>query len=101
MTYEKLEDQIQGLLAKAAPLRLLDEDDPRCSELADVVNQVNRLRAQQSTLTQAADLEALSAPKADTVDRGYLERKATDLGIAFRANIKDETLAQRIKERQE
>lgn len=98
MTYTQLEAQIQELLKAATPLRALDEDDPRTSELADMVNQINRLRAKQSAITQAADLAALSAPKDAPVDRGWLERKAQDLGIAFRANISDAKLAERIEE---
>jgi hypothetical protein len=95
MTYEKLEDQIQGLLKAAAPLRELDADDPRAEELAGIVNQINGLRAKQSALTQAAEMAALDSP-ADPVDRGWLERKAADLGIAFRANISSAKLAERI-----
>ena len=98
MTYDQLEAQIQALLKKADPLRLLDEDDPRCEELAGIVNQINQLRARQSAITQAADLLALSAPKDEIVDRGALERRAADLGIAFRANISDAKLAERIEE---
>lgn len=97
MTYEALETQIQALLKAAAPLRLLDADDPRTEELADIINQINRLRAQQSKLTQAAEMAALDEPT-EPVDRGYLERKAQDLGIAFRANISSAKLAERIAE---
>lgn len=98
MTYEKLEAQIQGLLKAAAPLREFDPESPDAAELPGIVNQINALRAKQSTLTQAADLAALSAPKEEPADRGWLERKAADLGIAFRANISDAKLAERIKE---
>lgn len=98
MTYAQLEVQIQALLKAAAPLRLLDPESPDAAELPGIVNQINALRAKQSTLTQAADLAALSAPKDTPVDRGWLERKAQDLGIAFRANISDKVLAERIKE---
>lgn len=100
MTYEALETQIQALLAEAAPLRLLDEDDPRMVELAAIVNQVNSLRAKQSTLTQQAELAVLMQGNPNPMDRGWLERKAADLGIAFRANISDENLAKRIADHQ-
>lgn len=100
MTYAQLETQIQALLKAAAPLRELDPESPDASELPDIVNQINSLRAKQSTLTQAEDLAALSAPKDVIVDRGALERKAADLGIAFRANISDAKLAERIEEAQ-
>jgi hypothetical protein len=98
MTYEKLEDQIQGLLKAAAPLRELDPDSEDAAELPGIVDQINRLRAKQSSMTAAADLAALIAPKAVTIDRGALERRATDLGIKFHANIGDEKLAERVKE---
>jgi hypothetical protein len=100
MTYFQIEDQIQALIAKAAPLRLLSADDPATTELTGIVDQINALRAKQSGLTQAEDLAALSAPKAVIVDRGALERKAADLGIAFRANISDEKLTERITEKE-
>lgn len=100
MTYAQLEDQIQALLAEAAPLRLLEPDDPAAAELAGIVDQINALRAKQSALKQQADLAELIAPKQATVDRGYLERKAADLGITFRANISDEKLAERIAEKE-
>ena len=98
MTYEKLESQIQGLLKAATPLRELDPDDEAAAELPKIVDQINRLRAQQSKLTEAADLAALSAPKLVTIDRGALERRAADLGLSFRSNISDEKLAERVKE---
>jgi pyridoxine/pyridoxamine 5'-phosphate oxidase len=99
MTYADLEKQIQALLKTAEPLRLLDDDDPRTAELADIVNQINGLRAKQSKLTQEADLAALNAPDdGEPMDRGYLERKAADLGIAFRANLSSAKLAERIAE---
>lgn len=100
MTYEQLETQIQGLLKAAAPLRELEPESPDAAELPDIVNQINRLRAKQEKLAQAADLAALSEPRAETFDRGWLERKATDLGIAFRANLSDANLAKRIEEAQ-
>lgn len=92
------EDQIQALLAVAAPLRLLDPDDAAAESLSDLVNQINRLRAKQAEAQQAADLAALSEPKEVPADRGWLERKAVDLGIAFRSNISDAILKKRIDE---
>jgi hypothetical protein len=99
MTYADLEKQIQALLKTAEPLRLLDDDDPRTAELADIVNQINGLRAKQAKLSQEADLAALQEPT-EPVDRGWLERKAADLGIAFRANLSSAKLAERIAEAQ-
>lgn len=41
------EDQIQSLLAHAAPLRELADDDPNKAPLAGIVDEINRLRAVQ------------------------------------------------------
>jgi len=100
MTYEQLEDQIQGLLAKAEPLRALDEDDPRCAELASIVDQINRLRAKQANLSQQAALAALNAPseEPELTAREKLEADALRLGITFRSNISDENLRKRVEE---
>lgn len=42
-----LEAKIQSLLAFAAPLRLLHEDDPEKARLAKVIDQINALRKEQ------------------------------------------------------
>lgn len=43
-----IQARIDALLAKADPLRPLDEDDPRKEPLAGIVDEINRLRAEQS-----------------------------------------------------
>lgn len=49
-----LKDQIAALLAKAAPLRELEHDDPRAAPLAGIVDEINRLRAQQEAEARSA-----------------------------------------------
>lgn len=44
-----LQDRIEELLAEAAPLRELDEDDPAKAPLAGLVDQINALRAEQAS----------------------------------------------------
>lgn len=41
------EEEIQSLLADAAPLRALDPDDPAAGPLAGIVDRINVLRAKQ------------------------------------------------------
>lgn len=94
MTYEKLEEQIRGLLAEALPLRELDDDDPRVEPLAGIVDQINRLRAKQSAMKQQEELDAPPGLPA----RAELERRAKAAGIVFSPKISDAKLAERIEE---
>jgi hypothetical protein len=43
-----LQDQIEALLAEAAPLRLMADDTPEAAKLGRLVDKINALRAQQS-----------------------------------------------------
>ncbi len=43
-----IEDRIQTLLAQAAPLRVIPEDDPAHAPLAGIVDEINRLREMQA-----------------------------------------------------
>lgn len=43
-----IEDQITALLAEAAPLRCLPQDDPAALPLAGIIDEINRLRAIQA-----------------------------------------------------
>lgn len=92
MTYAKIEAQINGLLAEADPLRSLDDDDPAVEPLAGIVDQINRLRAKQSTLVRQAEIDAPPATA-----REDLECRAREAGIAFSPKISNEKLAERIE----
>ena len=46
-----IESEIQTLLEQAAPLRLLDADDPKALPLGAIVDKINALRAIQSAET--------------------------------------------------
>lgn len=48
-----IEDKIQTLLNQAAPLRPLEEDDPKKARLAAIVDEINALRAEQAELNMA------------------------------------------------
>lgn len=43
-----IQAQIEALLAQAAPLRCIPEDDPAHQPLAGIVDEINRLRAMQA-----------------------------------------------------
>ena len=43
-----LQEQIEALLAKAAPLRLLADDEAEAAGLPEMVNRINALRAKQA-----------------------------------------------------
>lgn len=94
MTYEKLEAQINGLLAEALPLRELDDDDPAVEPLAGIVDQINALRKKQALLARnpPADDESASG------EREQLEQRARDAGITFSPRISDAKLLERIEE---
>lgn len=54
----KIEDKITELAEKAAPLRLLAEDDPKKEPLNGIIVEINALRALQSKGKTEIDGEA-------------------------------------------
>lgn len=64
-----IEDDIKRLLELAAPLRLLEDDDPAKGPLTGIVDEINKLRAEQARgalVTAAADLGAAQDAKAES-----------------------------------
>lgn len=61
-----IEDKITELLADAAPLRLLEDDDADKAPLAGIIDQINVLRARQSAGEAEFDETATAAKKART-----------------------------------
>lgn len=59
-----IEDQISNLLAHADPLRLLHDDDPAKAPLAGIVDEINRLRAEQAAAAKEAPPTPPVAPQA-------------------------------------
>ena len=50
-----IQEQIDALLAKAAPLRLLPDDEAEAAHLPQIVESINELRARQARgVTEAA-----------------------------------------------
>lgn len=79
-----IEDQIADLLAEAAPLRLLPDDEAEAKGLPALVDKINRLRAVQSRDAHLRDSAI------------YVEQKAADkmiggaLGVALAESILDD-----------
>jgi hypothetical protein len=107
-----IKDDIAALLAKAAPLRELDHDDPRAAPLAGIVDEINRLRAAQERERHeqwkegyfaenppvAEDTENAGAEGADALpSREELEEAAAGAGVKFSARIGDRALFDRLK----
>src|ERR1051326_4331067 len=118
----EIEDRIQGLLERAAPLRPLEEDDPRKEELARLVDEINRLRRIQETESRALFDKALAAQGSraaveaaemliqaeqnareqfeddDLPSRAEMEAAASRLGVQYRTNLGDQKLLERLRE---
>ena len=62
-----IEDQITALLAKAEPLRLLDDIEAETQGLGRIVEQINALRAEQADALRSQLHAIESAILADTV----------------------------------
>lgn len=106
-----LKDQIAALLAKAAPLRELEHDDPRAAPLAGIVDEINALRALQDKAAhdawkvgyvaapvEAVDTQNASPEGADALpSREEMEEAAAKANIKFGARISDRTLFERLK----
>jgi hypothetical protein len=74
-----IEDQIADLLAEAAPLRLLPDDEAEAKGLPALVDKINCLRAKQSRdpfLPPEATIEG--ADSAESVKRGPGRPKKAD-----------------------
>jgi hypothetical protein len=74
-----LQDEIDALLAEAAPLRLLPDDEAEAKGLPALVDKINRLRAKQSRdpfLPPEATLEG--ADSVEPVKRGPGRPKKAD-----------------------
>lgn len=119
---DETEERINALLQEAAPLRLLDEDDPAKHRLTKLVDQINALRRVQENEsralfdrmlavqgTQAAidaerqrmDAEANARVQVEDEDlpsRAEMEAAASRLGVQYRANLGDQKLFERLSE---
>lgn len=76
-----LQDQIDALLAEAAPLRLLPDDEAEAKGLPALVETINRLRARQArdpfTVSDAA-LEGADGVEPEPAKRGPGRPKKAD-----------------------
>ena len=63
-----IETKIAELLDAAAPLRLLDDDDPAKDRLGFIVDEINRLRAIQADADRSVDLAEAHIPVAQVVE---------------------------------
>ena len=76
-----LQDQIDALLAEAAPLRLLPDDEAEAKGLPALVDKINRLRAKQARepfVESVASLEGAESVEAEPVKRGPCRPKKAD-----------------------
>ena len=67
------EDMIQELLAEAAPLRILEDDDPLKVPLTKIVDKINALRAIQANAVPVViepAIEGADAKAEEPVKRG-------------------------------
>jgi hypothetical protein len=65
-----IEEQIQALLDKAAPLRLLPDDEAEAAGLPKIVDSINALRAVQTSAVEIAAPVAPVAAPAEPMKRG-------------------------------
>jgi hypothetical protein len=76
-----LQDEIDALLAEAAPLRLLPDDEAEAKGLPELVDKINRLRAKQARepfAESVASLEGAESVEAEPVKRGPGRPKKAD-----------------------
>lgn len=72
-----IESEIKRLLDLALPLRSLDEDDPRKEPLGGIVDEINRLRAEQDKQAKT-DPEQNAVVEGDDADTGKRTVLASD-----------------------
>lgn len=63
-----IDAKIAELLAAAAPLRELDEDDPAKDRLGAIVDEINRLRSLQADAVLSVELAEAQIPVAQSVE---------------------------------
>lgn len=74
-----LQEQIDALLAEAAPLRALPDDEAEAKGLPGIVNRINALRAKQPFEAAApAGVPVAETPESEPVKRGPGRPKKAD-----------------------
>ncbi len=65
--YDRIEAEIKKLHDEAQPLRALADDDPKKAKLTKIVDEINQLRAKQTTAMRDEPDKPAPMPKTDIV----------------------------------